>query len=238
MVTRRQIDLLTKWCGWMPLTLAALLGGAGIAANAQESATRSATTVPAGVAPKLTFTQALDTGGRLFNGGLVQDRDGFQWHTTVRAPDGTETTTRRLEVKLRDDDGARRDLLKLHGLLRDRVEVTGADGGPPDARRPPSRPADVSHAPPAGRRLRLGRRLLGHPGRCRAQELDRPSFPSARPCERLPAGRGRKGGQHDQVGGESDRGVGKTQRGLNRRESVPASAVDRVATPGATPTAS
>jgi ligand-binding sensor domain-containing protein len=66
----------------MPLTLAGLLGGAGIAANAQEPATRSATTVPAGVAPKLMFTQALDTGGRLFNGGLVQDRDGFFWIAT------------------------------------------------------------------------------------------------------------------------------------------------------------
>jgi SAM-dependent methyltransferase len=29
---------------------------------------------------------------------------------------------------------------------------------------------------------------------CRAQELDPPSFPSARPCERLPAGRGWEGG--------------------------------------------
>jgi hypothetical protein len=47
----------------------------------------------------------------------------------------------------------------------------------------------------------------------------------------------REGGQHDQVGRESDRDVGKTQSGLNRRESVPASAADRAATPGATPQA-
>ena len=46
-----------------------------------------------------------------------------------------------------------------------------------------------------------------------------------------------RGGQRDQVGGESDRGVGETQSGLDRRESVPASAADRAATPGATPTA-
>jgi hypothetical protein len=39
------------------------------------------------------------------------------------------------------------------------------------------------------------------------------------------------------VGRESDRDVGKTQSGLNRRESVPASAADRAATPGATPQA-
>jgi hypothetical protein len=73
--------------------------------------------------------------------------------------------------------------------------------------------------------------------RCRAQELDPPSFPSIRPVKDSRAGRGWEGGQHDQVGGESDRGVGKTQSGPDRRESVPASAVDRAATPGATPTA-
>src|SRR4029453_16473268 len=44
-------------------------------------------------------------------------------------------------------------------------------------------------------------------------------------------------GQRDQVGGESDRGVCETQRGPHRRESVPASAVDRAATPDATTTA-
>lgn len=51
-------------------------------------------------------------------------------------PDGVTTETTDLEVKLRDDDGARRDLLKLHGLLRDRVEHSGPEGGaiPIDAR--------------------------------------------------------------------------------------------------------
>jgi hypothetical protein len=72
---------------------------------------------------------------------------------------------------------------------------------------------------------------------CRAQELDPPSLSSVRACERLPAGQGQRGGFHDQVGGEGVRGMVHIQSGPDRRESVPASAVDRAATPDATPQA-
>jgi len=47
---------------------------------------------------------------------------------TTTLPDGTAVTHRTLEVRLHDGDGARRDLLKLHGLLRD--APTGAPIGP------------------------------------------------------------------------------------------------------------
>lgn len=49
--------------------------------------------------------------------------------TTTTGADGTPVETRTLEIKLRDDDGARRDLLRLHGLLVERREVSGPDGG-------------------------------------------------------------------------------------------------------------
>src|SRR5262249_38827705 len=44
-----------------------------------------------------------------------------------------------------------------------------------------------------------------------------------------------EGGQHDPVGGAGDCGMVHVQSGPDRRESLPASATDRAATPDATP---
>jgi hypothetical protein len=117
----------------------------------------------------------------------------------------------------------------------------------------PGRSGRANDGPNEGRGPRRGRLLwCPGPGRpagrsalalrprcqsCRAQELHPPSFPCARACERLPSGQGRKGVQHDQVGGAGDRGMVHVQSGPDRRESMPASAVDRAATPDATPQA-
>jgi phage terminase small subunit len=43
-------------------------------------------------------------------------------------PDGTVTVRKRTEVKLHDGDNARRDLLKVHGLLREHFLGSGAVG--------------------------------------------------------------------------------------------------------------
>jgi signal transduction histidine kinase/streptogramin lyase/DNA-binding NarL/FixJ family response regulator len=80
---RKQIHLLTKWYGRIALMLVAMLGAEGTAAYAQQPVNRPATTGSAAIAPRLTLTQALDTGGRFFNGGFIQDRDGFFWIATL-----------------------------------------------------------------------------------------------------------------------------------------------------------
>jgi hypothetical protein len=73
---------------------------------------------------RLTPSATISDAGASLIAGLVQRV------TVTTDPLGGTVESRRLEVKLHDGDGARRDLLKLHGLLVDRREISGPGGSP------------------------------------------------------------------------------------------------------------
>jgi hypothetical protein len=103
------------------------------------------------------------------------------------------------------------------------------------------RSGDVSSSNACARRRRRAGatstpRPIGGSPVGRKNSVHRP-FLLPRPVKGFPSGQGQKGGQRDQVGGEGDPGVLHIQSGPDRRESAPASAVDRAATPDTTPQA-